>query len=74
MWFNIEVVDIPCKIEYKFILDNDFDRYNGLIEAEDLYLKMRSFIKGPDYRRLWVFWKGFDDEPSEYVESNHIVI
>jgi hypothetical protein len=61
--------DIPCDIEYKFISDADYDNYHGSIDAEELYMKMESFIKCPDCQRLWVFWLGFQSEPTEYVKA-----
>jgi len=59
--------DIPCKLEYKFISDVDYDKYEGSIDSEKLYIDMKSFFKCTDCNRLWVFWNGFDEKPSEYV-------
>jgi len=58
---------IPCKIEYKFISDVEYDNYVGSIDAEDLYMEMKSFMKCPKCGRLWVFWSGFGKGPEEYV-------
>jgi hypothetical protein len=59
--------DIPCKIEYKFISDVDYDKYDAQIDSEELYMKMQSFFKCPDCQRLRVFWNGFDNAPQEYL-------
>lgn len=59
--------EIPCKIEYKFISDLDYDKFQGEIDAEVLYEQMKSFIKCSSCARLWVFWDGFQKEPAEYV-------
>ncbi|MDQ0888850.1 hypothetical protein QFZ81_003938 [Paenibacillus sp. V4I9] len=61
--------DIPCKIEYKFISDVDYDKYDAQIDSEELYTKMQSFFKCPDCQRLWIFWDGFDNEPQEYLHA-----
>ncbi len=61
--------DIPCKIEYKFISDVDYDKYEAKIDSEELYTKMQSFLKCPDCQRLWVFWEGLDNEPQEYLPA-----
>jgi uncharacterized protein with PIN domain len=61
--------DIPCDIEYKFISDVDYDNYQGSVNVEELYMKMESFIKCPNCQRLWVFWLGFQNEPTEYVKA-----
>lgn len=37
--------EIPSSIEYKFISDCDYDQYQDMINAEDLYQNMKSFLK-----------------------------
>ncbi|OKP81706.1 hypothetical protein A3844_25600 [Paenibacillus helianthi] len=58
--------DIPCDIEYKFISDVEYDQYQGQIDAEELYLKMKSFLECKICGRLWFFWNGFENPPKEY--------
>jgi len=58
--------DIPCKIQYKFISDVEFDKFHGEIDADDLYLKMKSFLICSSCNRLWFFWNGFGDPPIGY--------
>lgn len=60
---------IPCKIEYKFISDVDYDQFIGTIDSEKLYGQMRSFLECPQCRRLWFFWNGFVNEPTEYIKQ-----
>lgn len=64
----IRYSDILCKIEYKFISDVEFDKYDRTIDADELYFNMKSFFKWPDCNRLWVFWDDFGNEPKEYIE------
>lgn len=59
--------DIPSRIEYKFISDAAYDKYEGEIDSEKLYIEMKSFFKCANCKRLWLFWNGFDEKPSEYV-------
>ena len=66
----ISYSDIPCKIQYLFISDVEFDKYEGSLDAEELYSNMKSFLKCPDCNRLWVFWNGFENEPKQYIEVN----
>ncbi len=61
--------DIPCKIEYKFISDVEYDEFYGEIDAEKLYEQMKSFIKCPTCHRLWVFWDGYNNKPTEYIKT-----
>ncbi|WP_088044605.1 hypothetical protein [Bacillus sp. EAC] len=58
--------DIPCKIEYNFISDEEYDNYQGQIDAEELYLNMKSFLKCPKCNMLWVYWNGFGSVPAGY--------
>ncbi|GEB35949.1 MULTISPECIES: hypothetical protein [Brevibacillus] len=61
--------EIPCPIEHLFISDTDFDKFVGKIEAENLYSTMKSFLKCPNCNRLWIFWNGFEEEPTEYIQA-----
>jgi len=65
--------EIPCPIEYKFISDCDYDQYQEMINAEDLYLHMKSFLKCPKCDRLWIFWNGYTNPPMEYVKNTKII-
>lgn len=60
--------EIPCKIEYKFISDVDYDKYKGMIDSEVLYTQMKSFLKCIKCNRLWIFWSGYENSPTEYLE------
>lgn len=62
--------EIPCKIEYKFISDVDYDLFQGDINAEDLYDKMKSFIECQNCKRLWMFWNGYQEKPQQYILVN----
>lgn len=63
----LRMSDIPCNIQYNFISDTDYDKVHGMVDAEELYQKMRMFFVCDDCKRLWVFWNGFDNPPQEYV-------
>lgn len=57
---------IPCEIEYKFISDRDYDSFQEMIDSEELYLKMKSFLRCPTCESLWVFWSGYNNSPTKY--------
>lgn len=63
--------EIPCKIEYKFISDIEFDNYTGVMDVEDLYRNMESFLKCPHCNILLIFWKGYMRPPTLYKEINN---
>ena len=59
--------EIPNPIEWLLISDREFDSFSGVIESERLYRKMRSLLQCPDCKRLWVYWDGFGQDPTEYA-------
>jgi hypothetical protein len=61
--------EIPSKIEYKFISDCDYDKYQGTIDAEELYQSMNSFLECDNCKRLWFFWNGYKNHPTEYIKK-----
>lgn len=64
---RISYGEIPCKDEWLFVSDVDFDGFAGQVDAEDVYRKMRSFLLCPACGRLWIFWSGYEHEPKEYL-------
>lgn len=58
---------IPNPIEWKVISDEKFDDFEGMTDAEDIYLAGRSMFRCPRCDRLWVFWDGFDQPPRSYA-------
>jgi hypothetical protein len=60
--------EIPCRIEYKFISDVDYDKYEGIINADELYSQMRSILLCSKCSRLWIFWDGYKSAPTEYLK------
>lgn len=58
---------IPNPIEWRVISDTEFDEFQGQVSAEAVYLRMRAMFRCPASDHLWVFWDGFDAEPSVYA-------
>jgi len=61
--------EIPNPIEWLLISDKDYDSFSDKIDAEDLYLKMKTILKCPNCGRLWIFWNGVQEEPSCYFQE-----
>jgi hypothetical protein len=59
--------EIPSPIEWKIISDVAFDRFTGMVNAEEVYAAMESALRCPRCNRLWVFWDGFQSDPQEYT-------
>jgi len=65
--YRISYSAIPCPDEWLFISDCDFDRFTGLVDAEDVYRATQSLLRCPECGRLWVFWNGFKQPPQEFI-------
>ena len=59
--------EIPCPIEWLAISDSAYELHTGSIDAESLYREMTSILRCPSCDRLWVFWNGFDSDPTSYA-------
>lgn len=63
---TIPLGEVPSPNQYMIISDIDYEKYQGLINAEDLYLKMSIVAKCSNCGRLYIFWNGFNNAPSVY--------
>lgn len=66
---RISYGEIPCAHEWLVISDTDFDRLSGHVDVDQIYNTATSLLRCPECGRLWIFWKGFDHEPSEYIPT-----
>ncbi|RYF76440.1 MAG: hypothetical protein EOO39_05570 [Cytophagaceae bacterium] len=57
---------IPNSDEYLLISDVHYDGFSGLVDAEELYMQMKSMLKCPTCGRLWIYWDGFNMAPTCY--------
>lgn len=57
---------IPNELEWKILSDVEFDRFEGLVDAEEVYMASKSVFKCPTCGRLWIFWGGMDESPQCY--------
>jgi len=62
---------IPNPVEWLFISDVEYDKYQELVDAEQLHLAMNSFLKCDKCGRLWVFWDGYDNPPTLYAPEDY---
>jgi len=59
--------EIPNSIEWLTISDLEYDKYQNKVDAEELYMNMKSILKCNRCGRLWIFWDGFESEPISYL-------
>jgi hypothetical protein len=64
---KIRYGDIPCKDEWLFISDVDFDQFKEQVNSEKIYKAMSHALKCPSCKRLWLFEKEFCHPPIEYL-------
>jgi hypothetical protein len=57
---------IPNPTEWRCLSDSDFDAFEGLVQAEDLYLQSTILLRCPISGHLWIFWEGINRPPSLY--------
>ena len=56
--------EIPTPNQFMFISDISLDKYVGMVNIEDLYMKMEIMLKCPKCSRLHIYWDGLD-KPSQ---------
>ena len=58
---------IPNPDEWHLLSDVDFERFEGQINAEDVYMATTIAYRCPASDHLWIFWDGLDGDPSVYA-------
>ena len=58
---------IPHPDQWQFMSDQDFEKYEGDVDVEEIYVAMKSFFRCPNSGHLLVFWDGFDQAPAWYA-------
>jgi hypothetical protein len=58
---------IPNPAEWRLLSDVDFDAFQGLVQAEDVYQAATIMYRCPASGHLWIYWQGFDQPPSLYA-------
>lgn len=60
---------IPNPNEWRCLSDQDFDSFEGLIDAEDVYQATTIMYRCPISDHLWFFWEGFEKVPTLYAPA-----
>jgi hypothetical protein len=69
--YVVNYSNIPSEHDYKFISDIEFDKFQGKVDVEELYLTMKIIRKCPKCGRLYVFWNGSGSEPEVYKKEDN---
>jgi hypothetical protein len=48
------------------ISDEAYDKFSGLVDAEEVYRAMAPVLRCRNRGRLWIYWEGFSRPPSAY--------
>lgn len=57
---------VPNPDEWRVLSDLEFDAFQGLVQAEDLYRAATIMFRCPVSDHLWIYWQGFNGPPSLY--------
>jgi hypothetical protein len=60
---------IPNPDEWRCLSDRDFDAFTRLVNAEDIYQQSTVIYRCPRSDHLWIFWRGFENDPSLYTPT-----
>jgi hypothetical protein len=58
--------EIPNPDEWLLISDVDYDSFSETVDAEELYLRMKSMFKCRRCGRLWIYWEDLKHAPTCY--------
>jgi hypothetical protein len=64
--FVIGLGQIPSPDQLMIISDAEFDKFAGLVDAEQIYSEMKVVAKCPNCGRIHIFWDGFDRPQAIY--------
>lgn len=59
--------EIPNSIEWLLISDVEYDKFQGEVDAEQIYSHFTHMLKCPVCQRIHIFWQGFDSPPTTYT-------
>lgn len=59
--------EIPNPLEWRCLSDVEFDEFQGLVEAEEIYRRSTILYRCPRSDHLWIFWRGFGNPPTLYA-------
>lgn len=63
----INLSGIPSPNILNMISDKEYDEFTGLIDAEKLYIKMKTIVKCPKCKRLYFFSNGIESPAEIYT-------
>ena len=62
--------EVPNPREWKLVPDDQLHGHAPRVNVERIALDAASLIRCPDCRRVWIYWKGYDHEPTEYCPAD----
>ncbi len=63
---SLNLGEIPNPIEYLFVSDVEYNELTGAIDSEKVFDALKHFVRCPYCGRIWVFWDGFQANPTCY--------
>lgn len=62
--------DVPNPLEWRLISDEQFETFHGTVDVEAVYRATTVAYRCPESAHLWIFWDGFEGEPSLYAPTS----
>lgn len=62
----IDLSGIPSPNQHLIISDIEFDDFEGAVDSEFIYSKMKIVVSCPRCKRLHIYYDGFDNAPLIY--------
>jgi hypothetical protein len=60
----------PNPLEWIIMSEEKFDKYPSETKISEILLDSDVFIKCPKCQRVWIYWQGFDNSPTCYIEEH----
>jgi hypothetical protein len=62
--------EVPNPREWKLVPAEEVHGHAAWLTPERIVDEAPALIRCPDCRRLWIYWKGYDHEPTEYLPGD----
>lgn len=66
---RIDYTEIPAPTSYHLVHDEDVEVDEDIVTRHATWTEAVQVLRCPFCDRLWVFWQGFGNSPTEYVNA-----
>ena len=66
---RIDYTTIPAESSYHLLADEDVEIEEDIVTRNAAWSRAVQVLRCPNCDRLWVFWDGFHEAPTEYFNA-----